>query len=103
MKKNSQDRAKLLIDKNSCVLIDVRDRDEFYSEHIPKAINIPLFEINESIAKFARPSDTIVVYCGSGALTGTAKMLLNSMGYNNIIDIGGIIDWKYRTVKNTYN
>ena len=76
------------------IILDVRRADEFAEGHIPGAINIA----NEDITD-AEPADlpdkdqTIYVYCRSGNRSKQAAEKLAAMGYTNIIEFGGIIDW----------
>lgn len=76
------------------IILDVRRADEFAKGHIPGAINVA----NEAI-ETAEPSElpdknqTIYVYCRSGNRSKQAAQKLADMGYTNIIEFGGIIDW----------
>lgn len=76
------------------VIVDVRRADEFASGHIPGAINIP----NESIAQTCPPElpdrdQLIYIYCRSGNRSKQASTKLAAMGYTNIVEFGGILDW----------
>jgi rhodanese-related sulfurtransferase len=79
--------------------LDVRRIDEFAAGHIPGAINIP----NESIGTDAIPElpnkdQLILVYCRSGNRSKQASKKLVDLGYTNIVEFGGIIDWPGETV-----
>ena len=79
---------------DSPLIVDVRRIDEYESEHIPGAICIP----NESItaaqpAELPNPSQTVLVYCRSGNRSKQASEKLAAMGYSNIYEFGGIVDW----------
>ncbi|MDA0242459.1 MAG: rhodanese-like domain-containing protein [Chloroflexi bacterium] len=75
------------------VLIDVRTPEEFASGHIAGAINIPVDEVSQRLAEF--PTDQpVVLYCRSGNRSAQAASILTSAGYNNLYDLGGIIDWQ---------
>ena len=76
------------------IILDVRRPDEFASGHIPNAINVP----NESIGTDAIPelpdkSQLIMVYCRSGRRSKEASEKLVKLGYTNIVEFGGILDW----------
>jgi len=76
------------------IILDVRREDEFNEGHIPGAINIA----NESIVDkepelLNDKNQTIYVYCRSGNRSKQAAEKLYNMGYKNIIEFGGIIDW----------
>ena len=90
-----QETAKLMMDLNdSHVIVDVRRQDEYDEGHIPGAICIP----NESIVD-SMPSElpdleqVILVYCRSGRRSKEAAQKLFDMGYTNVFEFGGIIDW----------
>lgn len=94
------DEAKKMIDSGKVTLVDVRRADEYAAGHIPGAINIP----NESIAaeKPARLPDTeavILIYCRTGIRAADASEKLVKIGYQNIYDMGGIVDWTFETVR----
>lgn len=76
------------------VIVDVRRQDEYDEGHIPGAILIP----NESIG--VKPPEAlpdydqiILIYCRSGNRSKQAAQKLAEMGYTNIYEFGGIIDW----------
>lgn len=77
------------------IILDVRRADEFADGHIPGAINVA----NESIVdkepvELPDKQQTIYVYCRSGNRSKQASEKLAKMGYTNIIEFGGILDWK---------
>ena len=95
----TQDEAKELMQAdNGSVIVDVRRQDEYDSGHIPRAILIP----NESIST-DRPealpdlNQIILIYCRSGRRSKEAAQKLADMGYTNIYEFGGIIDWNGET------
>jgi len=94
------DEAKKMMDAGNVTIVDVRRADEFAAGHIPGAILVP----NESIGteKPAALPDTnavLLVYCRTGIRAADASEKLVKMGYKNVYDMGGIVDWKYDTVK----
>ena len=91
----SQDQAKEMMEKeDGHIIIDVRRVDEFETGHIPGAVCIP----NESIGT-EQPEELpdldqiILVYCRSGNRSKQAAQKLFDMGYTNVYEFGGIIDW----------
>lgn len=84
------------------VLLDVRTPEEFSEQHLPGAILLTDSRISvEAEQKLPNKDTPIFVYCRSGRRsTGAAKQLVN-MGYTQIYDFGGIIDWPYETVSGT--
>ena len=76
------------------ILLDVRRDDEFEEGHIPGAINIPNESIGkEEIAELPDKDQTIYVYCRSGNRSKQASQKLVDLGYTNVIEFGGIIDY----------
>lgn len=79
-------------------IIDVREEDEFESGHLINSYNIPLSRLddieNENISKDSK----IIIYCRSGNRSKTAQERLNSLGYTNVYDMGGIVNWPYDVV-----
>ena len=96
----SQETAKEMMNaEDGHIIIDVRRQDEFDSGHIEGAICIP----NESIDTEQPPElpdldQIILVYCRSGRRSKEAAQKLYDMGYTNVYEFGGIIDWIYGTV-----
>ena len=76
------------------VILDVRRIDEFAEKHIPGAINIPNEEIgDEPIPQLPDKDQLILVYCRSGNRSKQASEKLVALGYTNVVEFGGIIDW----------
>ena len=76
------------------ILLDARRTDEFEEGHIPGAINIPNESIGtEEIAELPDKNQTIYVYCRSGNRSKQASQKLVDLGYTNVIEFGGIIDY----------
>ncbi len=91
----TMDEAKEIFQESgNYLIVDVRRADEFAEGHIPGAINIA----NEDIAS-AEPAElpdkdqVIYVYCRSGNRSKQASAKLAAMGYTNIVEFGGILDW----------
>ena len=76
------------------VILDVRTLEEFNTGHIPNAVSLPIDEIEGAVAlMIPDKSEIILVYCRSGARSADAAAILVEMGYHNVFDFGGIIDW----------
>ena len=76
------------------ILLDVRQADEFESGHIPGAVNLPNEEIGtEEIPSLPDKAQTIYIYCRSGNRSKQAADKLLALGYTNLIEFGGIIDY----------
>ena len=89
-----EDAKQIFQEKGDYLIVDVRRADELTEGHIPGAINIA----NEDIAS-AEPTElpdkeqVIYVYCRSGNRSKQASAKLAAMGYTNIVEFGGILDW----------
>ena len=97
----TQEEAKRIMDtQNDYVLLDTRTDEEFAEGHIEGAIMIPEYEIADKAEGVIPDKDTLIlVYCRSGRRSKIASMLLVELGYTNVKEFGGIIDWKYEIVK----
>ena len=96
----SQETAKEIMDTKECIILDVRTPEEFAEGHIPGAILIPDYEITEKASNILTDKDALIlVYCRSGRRSKNAANQLVDMGYTNIKEFGGIIDWPYETTK----
>ena len=99
----SQDEAKQMMQQDDGhVIVDVRRPDEFAAGHIPGAICIP----NETIGsdqpeELPDLAQVILVYCRSGNRSKQAEQKLFDMGYTNVYEFGGIIDWTGEVVTET--
>ncbi len=93
-------QANALIESGRCVLLDVREPDEFSQIRIPKAVNLPVGKINAETAAKAAPSKDVpvVVYCRTGRRASEAAQILKSLGYSTILNMGGISSWPFSTV-----
>lgn len=91
----SMDEAKeIFATKGDYIILDVRRADEFASGHIPGAINVANEDISkEKIETLPDMDQTIYVYCRTGRRSKQAATKLSSIGYTNIIECGGIVDW----------
>jgi len=69
-------------------IVDVRKKNEFLSEHVKEALNIPLDDINSSMAEFPQNED-FYLHCAGGYRSVIAASILKSRGYHNIINIEG--------------
>ena len=95
----SAQEAKAIMDKETdYVIIDARTEEEFAGGHIPKAILIPEYEIAaRAEAELPDKDALILVYCRSGRRSKIASSELVKLGYTNVKEFGGIIDWPYET------
>ena len=97
----SQDEAKRIMDTEvGYVIVDARTESEYAEGHIKGAILIPEYEVAERAESLIEDKSTLIlVYCRSGRRSKIAAEELVKLGYTNVKEFGGIIDWKYGTVK----
>ena len=95
------EQAKTIMDtEKDYVIIDARTDEEFAEGHIKNAILIPEYEIAERAEKeLPDKEQLILVYCRSGRRSKIASEELVKLGYTNVKEFGGIIDWPYEVVK----
>jgi rhodanese-related sulfurtransferase len=100
-RKLSANEAKKMIDEVADVMIlDVRTNEEFQENRIPNAVLLPDDEVGEKAADVLPDKDALIlIYCRSGRRSANAARELTAMGYTNVYDFGGIIDWPYDTEK----
>ena len=93
--------AKALMDSESgYIIIDARTQEEYDQGHIPGAILIPEYEIaDRAESELPDKDQLLLVYCRSGRRSKIAAEELVKLGYTNIKEFGGIIDWEYDIVK----
>ena len=98
---NTAEEAKKIMDSGEKhIILDAREQDEFDEGHIPGAILIPYTEIdNKAEAMLPEKNTQILVYCRSGRRSKIASESLAKLGYTNVKEFGGIIDWPYEVVK----
>ena len=93
------EEAKQIMDtEEGYIILDVRTQEEYDEGHIPGAIVIPHEEITERAEDVLTDKDQLIlVYCRSGRRSKIAAEALVKLGYTNIQEFGGIIDWPYET------
>ena len=91
--------AKALMDtQTGYIILDTRTQEEYDQGHIPGAIVISHDEVLEKAESILTDKDQLIlVYCRSGRRSKLAAQDLVDLGYTNIREFGGIIDWPYET------
>ena len=89
--------AKEIMDtEKNYIILDTRTREEYDEGHIPGAILIPHDEILQKAESLLTDKDQLIlVYCRSGRRSKLAAEDLLKLGYTNIKEFGGILDWPY--------
>ena len=75
--KITAEEAKTMIDNGGVTIVDVRRPDEYAAQHDMDAV--------------------LLVHCRTGIRSKAASDKLIQMGYQNVYDFGGIVDWPYET------
>ena len=92
----SPQEAKERMDKETDVIIlDVRTQEEYDSRHIKNAVCLPNEDILREPDILPDKGRQILVYCRSGNRSKQAAQKLADMGYENVLEFGGILDWPY--------
>jgi rhodanese-related sulfurtransferase len=96
----AQEAKEIMETQKDYVIIDARTQEEFAEGHIEGAIMIPEYEIaNRAEQQLPDKDALILVYCRSGRRSKIASEELVKLGYTNVKEFGGIIDWPYDVVK----
>ena len=95
------ENAKKIMDSGEeHIILDTREQNEFDEGHIPGAILIPYTEIENKAEEMLPDKDKLIlVYCRSGRRSKIAAESLAKLGYTNVKEFGGIIDWPYEVEK----
>ena len=92
----AEEARQIMDSEEGYVILDVRTQEEYDQGHIPGAILIPNTEIEARAEQELPDKDQLIlVYCRSGRRSKLAAGILVSLGYTDIREFGGIIDWPY--------
>ena len=96
----AEEAKKIMDSGEEHIVLDTREQDEFDEGHIPGAILIPYTEIENKAEEMLPDKDKLIlVYCRSGRRSKIAAESLAKLGYTNVKEFGGIIDWPYEIEK----
>lgn len=88
--------AKKLMENGDCLVLDVRDRDEYAKGHIPAALSLPLVQVKAGAQELLPDKDQLIlVYCLTGRRSRRACAILTSLGYARVKNLGGVMSWPY--------
>lgn len=91
--------AKAMMDQGGVTVVDVRREDEYAAGHIPGSILVPNEGIRDTQPEELPDLDAVLlVHCRTGVRSKQASDKLLEIGYKNVYDFGGIVDWPYETV-----
>lgn len=89
-----EEAARILDGEAGFILLDVRTEEEYDEGHIPGAVNLPNEDIAAEEPELLPDRDQmILVYCRSGRRSKEAAAKLAAMGYTQVLEFGGIMDW----------
>jgi len=78
--------------RSGATVVDVRTREEYEEEHYPNAICIPVDEIAQKADSLGPKDKPLVLYCASGARSAYAARILKMLGFQKVINAGGLYD-----------
>ena len=89
-----QEACGIMERESGYIILDVRTAEEYAAGHIPNAVNLPNEEIGAAPPELLPDKEqTILVYCRSGNRSKQAAEKLCAMGFSDVREFGGIIDW----------
>jgi NADPH-dependent 2,4-dienoyl-CoA reductase/sulfur reductase-like enzyme/rhodanese-related sulfurtransferase len=87
----SADTTRQSVKTDGPIIVDVRTPEEFHAGAVPESINIPLDELTTRYTELGgNYNRDITVYCASGARSAYAEQFLRQLGYNKVVNGGGI-------------
>ena len=96
----AEEAKKIMDSEDKFTILDVREQEEYDEGHIPGAVLIPYTSIDSEAEKILTDKEgLILVYCRSGRRSKIAAESLAKLGYTDIKEFGGIIDWPYEVEK----
>ena len=94
----AQQAKEIMDSQEGYIILDTRTQEEYDQGHIPGAIVIPHDQVMEKAEMQLPDKDQLIlVYCRSGRRSKIAAEALVELGYTNIKEFGGILDWPYET------
>lgn len=85
-----------MINRESAVVVDIRNREAFQEGHIVGAVNFPQAELEKDFTKLSKYKDQpIVVVCAMGQKAGDVAIKLKKQNYQRVYALsGGMNAWK---------
>lgn len=96
----SEEAWNMMQTRTDLIILDVRSEAEYKESHIANSVNIPVNEIGDRFKEEITDdiTKTILIYCRSGVRAKQASELLTELGYQNIINFGGITNWEHELI-----
>lgn len=92
-------QAKAMVENEGYTILDVRRPDEYAEAHIEGAVNHAIENLDSIEESFPDKETKLLVHCKGGTRAKRAVEAMLAEGYSNVVDMGGIKDWPYGTVK----
>ncbi len=85
-----------MVNRDSALVVDVREPDEFRNGHIPDAINIPLSALRTRVSELEKfKSRPLLISCRTSQRSAKAASMLRSQNFQSVhILAGGILAWQ---------
>ncbi len=98
--KISPEKAKYMMEHESVQIVDVRHEEEYREGHIPGAVLVTNETIGDTLPEeLPDKKAVLLIYCRSGVRSTQVSQKLVRLGYENVYDFGGIINWPYEIEK----
>lgn len=99
-RKLTQKEAKMRMDQNDYdIILDVRSVAAYCKGHMKNAISLPANELDRQAQSVLKDKNAVIfVYCTSGKISKSICEKLIRKGYTNVYDLGGIVDWPYKSL-----
>ena len=97
---SAADAKKMMESGQDIKILDVRTKDEYAEGHIKDAVLLPVAEVElEAEDVLEDKGQAVLVYCRSGVKSRIASQLLVDLGYTDVYEFGGILNWPYEITK----
>jgi rhodanese-related sulfurtransferase len=95
-RKTAAELRRIMQAEGGCVVLDVRTPDEYRAGHIAGAALMPLKTVAAEAARVLPDKAVpVYVYCYSGRRAARAQSILERLGYTEVYNIGGLVNWPY--------
>ncbi|MDD2968494.1 MAG: rhodanese-like domain-containing protein [Lachnospiraceae bacterium] len=92
----AEEAKKIMDEETGYLILDVRTKEEYDEGHIPDSVLLPNETIDDDVSDILPDKDQkILIYCRSGNRSKQASQKLADLGYTDLVEFGGIIDWPY--------
>lgn len=85
-----------LLNKNNLNIIDIRDSNKYFINHVFGSVNVEAFELENYPYKYLKKDDIYYIYCDNGNVSKRVVYNLNKLGYNTVNINGGFYNYLFR-------